>query len=52
LLYAAADAEGSGGTAIEMHCFLHVGVESLVHALQLWRATNLWENLEKVVSTD
>ena len=48
----AADVEGLGGVAVELHSPLHVAVEGLDQSLQLGWAANLWQDFEEAHSAD
>ena len=49
---AIADVKGPGGAVVELHCPFHVCVEGFDHALQFWRAADLWKDLEETASAD
>lgn len=48
----AADVEGLGGAAVELHGPLHVAVEGFNQALQLGWAANLGQDFEEALSAD
>ena len=50
LLHSVADAEGHGGSSIELHQTLHVRVERLEDAQRFGRACNLGEDAEETVA--
>ena len=47
-----ANVKGLGGTSVELHCPLHVGVEGLDKVLQLWWAADPLKHLEQPVSAN